>query len=325
MTMPSLFGFLPPNDPSVGIRVRVDRLSQELSTERHADLGAALKADFSRLSEATHALQTFDARKAVLQGGKTWGALLQASLGAMSDGLERIGDAIPALLSNPTPNGAQVMTKIAEGVLNDMLSNLQGRSGGRSLFGNGDPNALPLPDAGTMLQDIRLATTPGPGGLQAAVDAYFSDTGPLVATLATIETSPTTFTYEAGESVSFRVSVRDPSIRDALATAVLAVLSRETTGEDGAAAVQELTGRLQEARAGLILTQGRVGAAEARLSDLANRLDEARVRHEATAAETVAPDPYETATKLKAELAKLETSYVVMAKRSQLRLTDYLR
>ncbi|MEM7487799.1 MAG: hypothetical protein AAF390_01610 [Pseudomonadota bacterium] len=324
-------GALLPRDNSTETRARIDTLSQELITDRHADLGEALRSDFSQVSVAAHELRTYRAHAASLLQAETWGQGLQTALGGMQDDLQRLFEAIPASLTGTGDMDLAGIGEIGSGVLSDLLSQLDARVGGRGLFQNGHPGASPPPDAQTVMADIAALAGGATDlvGLTAAVDAYFAPGGPYGLAAATLPADPVAFPTGPAETAAFQISAASPEIVTALQKAALAAALPDAgfpmSETDREAARSSLIEGIATATSGLTGLRGRIGAVEARISDIADRLDSARARQETALGDATAPDPNETATRLQAEMSRLETTYAITARRSRLRLTDFIR
>lgn len=75
---------------------------------------------------------------------------------------------------------------------------------------------------------------------------------------------------------------------------------------------------------GLIEVQSRVGATEARIEIAASRSAGARAAYETARLDTLAVDPYATATRLQETQTQLETLYTLTARLSGLNLVNFL-
>jgi flagellar hook-associated protein 3 FlgL len=325
-----LLGLLAPKDHGAPIRARIDTLAAELSSGRRADLGAALRSDFSRLSMQAHALRTFEARDNVLQDAAAWGEAGQAALSAIADGMTRIGEAGPAALHGGGEDETALLGQTAEGVLRDARAALDVRSGGRAVFGRGTSDDMALPSVGDMLATLR-ANVAGAGDaddVAAVVDSYFGPTGPWQAAVAALPGEHVAFRPAPGEAFTYRMDAGSDAVVDALkAAAFAAILSEAGLSSDELAnsASSHLQTATMEGRNGVVLLQGHVGSVEGRVGDRLDRLGAERSRQEMALADGVTADANETAIRLQAEITRLETTYAVTARRANLSLTGYLR
>ncbi|MEM7642895.1 MAG: hypothetical protein AAF366_10240 [Pseudomonadota bacterium] len=331
MNAGQFLGALAPKDHSLGIRARVDRLSAELATERHADLGTALRSDFSRVSVAAHDLRTYQARSANLSQAAQWGGTLQVAFDGISSDLDRLVAATPAALTGAGDPDLTGLGEIGATALTDMMGRLEARLGERGLFSNGLAEDNPWPDAKTILADLSAAaaTAADLTALTAAVEDYFAPTGTYGAAVATLPGDPVNFPFGQGQSAQFPVSAGSPEIVDVLRqVALVAVLPSAGFDLDPSAREDlktSISGGLIDGKSGLSRLQGRLGAVEARVADLAERSDADRNRQEAALADAIAPDPFDVAIRLQAEMSRLESTYAITARRSRLNLTSFIR
>jgi hypothetical protein len=290
-----------------------------------ADAGAGLRGDFGEMSRLTSRLHQLDAGAHGLKRAATWGAGLQASLGAIG--------AIGSELSAAVPTGLGVSrTFLAErgrDALLDIARHLNEGVGRRALFAGGATDR-PVPGIDAVLADITTlagAATDWPDYV-ARIDAYFSDGGAFeTRRLAVPRPDPLPFPAGEGETIAFEIGVMTPEIVAALSGVALVAGADATSfaiapGSDAAA---DMHARLTGSVVGLPVLQGRVGAIEARVSERAAQIDAARDDAEMRIADEIGVDQYETVTRLQDEMARLESLYAITARRARLRLTDYLR
>lgn len=331
MNAGQFLGALAPKDHSLATRARIDRLSAELATERHADLGTALRSDFSRVSVAAHDLRTYQARSANLSQATLWGGTLQVALDGVASDVDRVFAAIPASLTGASDPDLVGLGEIGSSAFTDIMGRLDARIGERGLFSNGLADDIPWPSGETVLADLSTAaaTATNLTALTATIDDYFSPTGPYGAAIATLPAQSATFAFGDGQSAQFQISARSPEIVDVLKQVALVAVLPSATFDLDQSTREDLKGTISagliDGQSGLSRLQGRIGAVEARVADLSDRLDADRNRQEAALADAVAPDPFDVAIRLQAEMSRLESTYAITARRSQLRLTDFIR
>ncbi|MEM8823233.1 MAG: hypothetical protein AAGF30_06450 [Pseudomonadota bacterium] len=331
ITNGQFIGALTPRDYAADTRTRIETLSRELASDRLSDLGTALRSDFSRISVAAHDLRTYQARSANLSQATAWGAGLQTALDGMAGDLRRVFDAAPLTLSEGSAPDLSALAEVGAGAFTDIVSRLDTSLGGRGLFIGGLPTPSPLPDAGTMMTDLSAlaAAAPDVTALIDAVDGYFATGGPYDLAVTSLPPNPVTFPFGPDQAARFPASAAAPEIRDALRHAALAAVLPEAgfpmDATDRGVLKAQLVEGLADGLSGLARLQGRIGAIEARVASLTESADANRARQETALADAIAPDQFETATRLQAEMSRLETTYAITARRSQLRLTDYIR
>ncbi|MGB3407884.1 MAG: flagellin [Jannaschia sp.] len=312
------------------IRDRIDTLTEEVGSGRTSDPGRALKSDFSGLSRLTHNLQSLDAFQSSLALAETWGQAAQTSLGRIAEASARISASLPTNLASARSDGMRGAAAIARGAAEDIASALQTSVGGRAVFGNGEPGS-PLSSINSLLSDIAslAAGSADFDAYVASVDAYFEPGGAYdTIQLTPVPATAVRFPVGGGETVSIDVDAGSSEIRNALKQAAL-IAGLENAGFDTTVASHsdvsnELQSRSSQVTSQLPVLQGVLGSAEARVALRSERNLADRQNIEMALSDMMGIDPYEAVTKLQNELSRLESLYAITARRSQLRLTDYL-
>ncbi|MFO6465872.1 flagellin [Jannaschia sp. KMU-145] len=327
-------GSVPARSGDVGatIRERIETLSREMASGQVADRGRAVRSDFSELSRLRHDLGTSLARHTSLARAERWSDGLLSALAANAGEQAALMEQLAVLAGEDSGSGTAAIALAAEDALAAMMARLGGTQDGRAIFANGDAGGpvLPMPDA--LLADLRVlaATETDPAVLLQTLDDYFGPGGTFeTSVMRDFATETVRFPTGQGQSVAIPVDLDDPAIRATLRdTAILAVLpaspaSTDPTDRAGLHAV--LLERLVENAGGVIATQARIGTVADRLSDGVARVSAEMLSIEASIAEIVGSDPYETASRLQEQISRLESHYAVTARLSRLSLTDYLR
>lgn len=309
-------------------------LTAELSSGRKSDIGRAVSSDFSRLSQIAHHLRTHDARSAALSGGAVWLEVAQTSLTQAQAAGDALAAIIPAALTAPDAESIRNLSQAGRGAVVDIGRALNVDHAGRPVFANGDPGAGRPLDIEVLLAETS-ALAAGAADLSAllqAFDDYFAPppVGGIDANaIRAHATAPVSIPLGSGAALDVPVSLAERGIRDSLKQAAL-VAALDKTGfalaeADRMRLTIELPTRTAVAADGLTAVRSRLGALEERVARTASQLGEERTRIEGRQAETIATDPYETASRLQGEMTRLETIFAVTARRARLRLTDYLR
>lgn len=325
-------GFLPPRDLGAGLRDRIETLSREMSEGRKADVGTALRSDFSRVSQVARDLRMHDASSAALKSGASWGRALQSALGSMSDGLAVLGETRVTAMPDDGAMNLPLLAVSGEGALRDMVARLNGDQGGRALFANGDPSRASGIDADAILSDLRsiAAASTDSQHLIAAIDGYFAPGGLYETTIVgPLPSVPASHPVPGSSAAAWEVDAVSPEIRSALSTMGLTAVMPDAgfaiAGSDRSVLAAAITEGVVKGTDAMARLQGRLGVVEARIERHSASLDEARNSAESDLAAAVSADPYETATRLQDEMSRLETTYAITARRATLRLTDWLR
>lgn len=303
-----------------------------MGTGRVADAGRALSSDFSALSQISHALRTTEARAASLNNAAIWLDVMQGSMERIEQAGAQIGEKLVSTLTASGYLSVDNLAVTAEGAMEDIASALGRTHDGRGLFTNGDP-AGPAPvDIDALSADTKAlaAGATDIASLLAAFDGYFADGGAFETNaLRAFPADPVQFPIGGGESIGVPVSAGDRSVRDALKEAALVAALPDLGFPVGNAELSELAAilpaRAATASSNLTTSRAVIGTVEERVDHARQNLDEERSKLETRKSDTIGADPYDTATRLQNEMTRLETLYAITARKSRLRLTDYLR
>lgn len=317
-----------------GIQARADlaRLSEELTTGRHADVAAANKGDLRALSGIERNL-------ALLGRSEAAATAVQGRMSAMQAALEAVQaasrDASSAFLTiaGPTSKAGMGQAQVAaEAALGGALSALSARIGGVHLFSGAASDTAPLPGMKDLLDRLRADVPPtaDAAALRAAVRAWFAPGGGLDAMTPSGADEPAVVPMMPGETLTVAATAADPAIRDLLANLAAGVLAGENRG--GALSDTARRGVLESAgtslvsdEMGLTTLRGRLGVAEGQSERALARIRAETGALQIARGEALEVDRYETATKLQAAEAAVETLYLVTARLSGLSLANYLR
>ena len=313
------------------IRDRIERLTAELAEGRLSDPGRALRSDFSRIALDEHGLVTLGARAATLASAETWTDRVASTVGWIADRHGALMTEATAAFGGENPAAQSAVAAQAEGLFRDMVSSLNASIGGRALFANGagDP---PMGGGEGILAALRpiAAAAADPNTLVQDFDDFFAPGGSFETVhLSAFDVAPVRFGTGGDEAVAIRVDLDDPALRGALRDAALVALMNESPARSvpGAAVAlrTSLLERLGGTSADLTTLQARIGSTEARLSRMSADLEAEALNRERAISDALGADPFETATRLQAEMGRLESIYAITARRARLTLTGFLR
>ena len=203
-------------DPGRATRARIDRLSAELGSGRRADLGRALRSDFSALARAAHDFGTAEARRVALSNAADWTGRMQLAAGFVADRSADLFTRAISTLGQAAPTAIGPLATEAEGSLRDMMAALNGQQGGRALFGNGDPDGAPLGTPDELLAALRpiAAGALDPDALLLAFDDFFAPGGTFETDhLADFPVDAVAFPTGQGRAIPIAVDLDDPALR----------------------------------------------------------------------------------------------------------------
>lgn len=317
---------------SAALKQRLDRLTQELSTGRVADLGAHLSGNLLRFSQIEHDLGSLDSHLTAAREAGVDAATMQAALDQVQTLSSRLAGT--AITVGSVAGGAQVDTFAAEarGTLGSILGALNSDVAGRALFSGTLTDRAPLATAETLLNELRLATqgATGPGAVRTALDAYFDTPGGGFETTiyqgGTDDLSP--YVLGDGESVALTIRGDDPALRDQLKQVALAALSDDPglvlTDAERRDLVRGAGVGLLAGQQGLTALRADLGHAEARLEQSASRIAAEITTLQIDRNTLVSVDAFETAGSLQDVQIRIETLYTVTARSARLSLVNFL-
>lgn len=311
------------------LRGQVQRASQEVATGRHADIGAALRGDFSPLLAIDASL----ARLSAYKSNTTDAAFQAAAQQSAISGLSGLASGISTTLlgaRNSTPVQVATLAADAKGRLATAIGLLNTEAAGRAVFSEVATDTVPLGPVDDMLAALQTAATGATtaGQVAAAVTTWFADPlgfGQFYQGGATLSPRP----IAPEETAEFPTTAMDPALSDTLAGfAMAALIDRGVLAGDATE-----RGRLaQQAGQQLVATEDARTTLAARIGTVEAKIEAARTRNAAEEtslgilrSDIGAVDPYEAGTRLEAIRAQLESLYLVTARVSRLSLAEFLR
>ncbi len=312
------------------LRGQVNRASQEVASGKHADIGQAVRGDFSPLLAIDASLTRLSAFKATATDAAFQTAAQQSAI----RGLSQLASGISTQLmgARDVATAAQVNTLAADarGRLGSAVGLLNTQASGRAVFSGQATDTVPLGTGEDMLTALQTAAAGATTAAQvaAAVTTWFAD--PLgYGTFYQGNTALTAAPIAPGEEADLSTTAMDPAIRDTLAgLAMAALLDRGVLASDpqerarlAATAGLDLT-RSADAR---ITLSARIGTVEAQIEAARTRNSAEETSLGILRSDIGSVDPYEAATRLETIRAQLESLYLVTARVSRLSLTEYIR
>lgn len=317
---------------STALKQQLDRLTQELSTGRAADLGARLSGNLLRFSQIEHDLVSLDSHLTAAREARVDAAMMQAALDQVQTQSARLaGNAITV---GSVAGGAQVETLASEarGALGAILGALNSDVAGRALFAGTLTDRTPLASAETLLSELRTVTlgANSPVDVRAALDAYFDTPGGGFETTiyrgGTEDLSPSVL--GDGETVALTIRGDDPALRDQLKQVALAALSDSPGLALTEAQRRDLVRGAGEAlltgQQGLTALRADLGQTEARLEQSTSRIAAEISTLQTDRNTIVSIDAFEAAAKLQEIQIRLETLYTLTARSARLSLANVL-
>lgn len=317
---------------STEIKSQIETLSYEMSTGKVQDISGRLNGDYSHLLDLDRNLDRLEAFSIATAEARLFTDTMQLSLTTFSSSVAEMS---ASLLSFGTSNQAvthEQTSAQARHELDTMMSALNTRTGGRSLFSGIATDVSPLPSADTLLTALQTELT----GLTSATDIrqaaenWFNDPAGFdtmiyqgnATVLAPMQISEI-------EQIDVQITATDPALKTALRDVAVAALASEDalawTPELRTTLFTELGVSLANAQDETVNLRAQVGAAEARVEQAATRNAAAKTSTEYARNTLIAADPYETAARLQTVQFQLESLYSVTVRNANLSLVNFLR
>lgn len=314
------------------IKTQIETLSYEMSTGKVQDISGRLGGDYSQILDLDRSLARLDAFGIATAEAALFTDAMQLSLKTFGDS---VGEMTASLLAYGTANqpvNHEQASDHARNELDTMVSALNTRVGGRSLFSGTATDVSPLPSTDTLLAALKTQLTGAVtvADIRLAADTWFNSPAGFDAMIyqgASTTLSP--MQISENESVTLPLTATDPAFKAALRDVAIAALATDNTlalsSDQRTALFTQLGVDLANAQDATVNLQAQVGSAEARIEQAATRNSMARTSLEFSRNELIAADPYETAAKLQTVQFQLESLYSVTVRNANLSLVNFLR
>lgn len=317
------------------LKADFQRLTQEMTSGRKADLAQAVGGDFKVLAGIEHSLTVLGSFATATSEAETFAATQQAAL----DTLQTLGsDLAPTLTGAGTTGGATHVASAAFDArqkLFSAVSALNARVGDRYVFSGDATDQRPILGAQDILDGLGTAIVGQvtASGVIGAIDAWFDAPtgggGYLDLAYGGSATPLAPFRVGEGEEANLTLTAADQTLRDVLKGLALGAMVAEGAlpGDLPGQALLLKTGGQRLIASGLSLAtlQANLGSTEGQIAAVSTRNTAEESALTIARNGIVAADPFETANALEAAKTQLETLYALTARLSRLNLADYLR
>jgi flagellar hook-associated protein 3 FlgL len=313
------------------IKTELAELVDSLSSGKVADLTKNLDGETARFSGIRYSLTQLDGYGQIASETLQTLANMQIILGKVDSA--RGATAEQLLLVNDTSTSAQIdeAALSSRSAFEDMVLALNTQVADRALMGGARVDTAPLASGAAMLAQLEAAV----GGavdqatINAAVDTWFDDPAGGFATFGYQGDTGVLLERRVAENRTVVLHARadDPAIRDVLKGAALAALANDLPGlsrETKSGLLQEAAARLYGAASDLVAVQARVGFAEAGVERALAETNAQQTSLKLAENNLALADPFETASRIQATQAQLETFFSLTARMSQLSLLRYI-
>lgn len=317
---------------TVALRDELNRLTDELSTGRIANIRESLAGNFSYLAEIERDLRTAEGFRVAGVEAEQYASGIQRALERVQTTAQTGAQQLIAITETSTPSNLLQASSAARQQLEAVVAALNTTQGGRALFGGAATDSVPVASADDILDQLEavIAGQTSPGTIRAAARVWFDDpAGFEAAAYRGSADGITPFKLTRTETVAVNIRAVDPALKNTVMDLALAAISdRAVLGLDLQTAqdVQREAGlSLFTSQQELVGLRGQVGSAEQRIDVLRTRNESQRISLDMARTDLLAADPFETASRLEMVQFRLEGLYTVTARLSDLSLVNFLR
>lgn len=315
------------------MRQDVNRLSEELTKGQAADPSRHLSGDFSYLSDIERSLGLLKGYRTSVREAAVFTSAMQTSLETIQNAATTLAGSVLDTASSGLPSAQSLGARAAVQAFSQIVSSLNVQVAGRSLFAGIATDQPALADVETLLASLQSAVSGqvSADAIRASVDAWFDDPSGGFESHGYLGSTTSLAPYRLDQTGSVNLDLRadSPALKEVLKFVALSALA-----EDATTALPELGRKdlLRQAGEGLLASQDKLtalradlGFAEARIEEGSVRLSSERSALELARNSLLAVDPFETAVKLQAAQAQLESLYAVTVRLSRLSLAEFMR
>lgn len=307
------------------------RITQELSSGKLSDIGAAQSGDLSRLSATTRSRSLTEGYQSAAREAASHASASQAAFGMISGTIEDLVSPLLTASQLNVPDQILLTATDARSRLDLVLSTLNSSVGGRSLFSGQDIRGSAVADADTILTALRAELTgaTSPEDAMTRISAWFDDPAGFATVAYQGDVPLSNIAVSATDSVWMGTTANDPAIRSMLKGLTAAALVMDPGGAlptlNQASFARVAAEALITGQQDMTYLAGRVGISESRIEAAQSRNAADLLTLEMAESDMVSSDPYRLATELEAVQTNLETVYAITARISRLTLADFLR
>lgn len=315
------------------IRQDITRLAEEVATGRTSTLSSHLSGDFSLLSDIERGLEVLKGFKTSIAEAGLFTDGMQKVLGQVQDISTDLSTNILSLADSGLPIQSSGLSNTGSDALDQMVTLLNIRIAGRSLFAGDATDRPALASADNIMSEIRMAISglDSVSDIQLAVAAWFDSPSAGFEETAYLGSSTGLSPYRLDHGVSVDLDLRADSaaLRSVLKQIALAAVVTDPTtpisATDRQAMARSSAIELMNAQAGLTGLRADLGFAQARIEEGQVRQASEKTSLELTRNTLLSVDSYESATKLEDAQTRLESLYAVTVRLSRLSLSDFMR
>lgn len=330
---PDLLAFKTRTRVTADIKSRLETTSIEAVTGVREDATAAVNGNIGGVHLLQKAIDDIEQDKRIndLTGSRL--GLTNTSIASIRTLISEISSDGIVAVSAGDPFTLDILADQAESDLRNTMSLLNSSHGNRKLFSGDATDTKPLASPDTLLADVRviMQTNTSPTDIKSALDTYFnSPTGGFVTNIYQGGTgdAPTSFLAD-GSKIKFPIRADDQAFRDTMRGLAVMAVTRDSPHDVTSNEFKEIflqgSSALSSSTIEIIKLEGLVGISEGLIENANEQQRKEKFTLGSALNSLIGRDQFDAATELKLLESQLEASYLVTARLSNLRLTNFLR
>jgi len=316
-----------------GLTERLIDRQRELGSGRRPDVAEFNNGRIGDVQRLQKEIADLDRLREGISLASTELDVVQLSLGSIQESVGDIGVRVTAAAGLDEQQTLSLASEEARGAIAGIFTALNARANGRYVFSGEAVDTPPLANSDALFADLQNLANASTDitDLAERLDQYFNDPagGFLQSIYRGSEAPPGDYAVGTVERIGNPLTATDPSIRSILhglssvflIDQAFELFPSQPLLDFSAQAAGTLTAGETE----LSQTQASIGVDQARLDVLSARYRTEEVILTRTFNDRTARDPATVATELRELESRLETSFLVTARLSELRLVNFLR
>lgn len=312
------------------LRAQLERSQEELATGRRANIAESNQGRIGDIQLLEKSINDLERQREGIALASNRGAIVQISLEGVTAPLNDLSTRVASAAGLEDEQNLGLAARDARGAIEQIFSSLNTRANGRFVFSGDAINTPALAPVRQFFDDIEAiaASSTNTVDLQASLEAYFNDpAGGFQNDIFTGGTGDApTLAVGDNERVGFQIKADAPEIRNLLRGLASVVIAGENPeNADNFELASQASGTIRTAQDSIAEVRANIGITEARLETLSIRYDSEETILTQLFNDRTARDPFEAATELSDLETRLQTSFLVTARLSELTLANFLR
>lgn len=314
------------------VKTTLNRLSNELATQRKSDVTASLGGATARLETYEREINRLTSYAGAAEKVGQRLAFMQTTLTGVEDVRSAATSQFLGITTGSRDADVQSAAETGASAFSSFVTAFNQRLGDFALFSGAATDQQPLASADDMMADIKasVVSLDSAEDILAAVDTWFDDPMGGFATMGYLGDTGTPLKQSIGTGGTIEINARadNASTVGLLKSAAVAALADGAvsglTKTDQAKLIAEAGQMMLNAGDSLTATRASIGANEAKVAEAGVTLSAQITAFQIDRNVLTVADPFETATRLQDVQLQLEMQYTVTARLSQLSLVNFL-